>query len=221
MALRKFPKIRYVNSREDYLVESATGKTVLHIGCADAIHMVEHAASGKLLHPRIEKVAKRSLGVDLDKDAILKLRQFCSGDLMVGDAEQLELESKEPFDLIIAGEVIEHLNNPGKFFQSVGNYMGPNSELLLTTPNILSLKTFLFAVAGIQHMHPDHTLGFTFSLLETLAARQQFTPLEWVTCIEAHPTPRNAQANAILKHAYRAFPHFADTICVRFKRSQS
>lgn len=216
MALRRFPKIRYVTSREDYLVDAARGKSVLHLGCADAIHMVEHAAAGKLLHPRIEKVAKRCLGVDLDKEAIEKLRQFCTGELMAGDAEQLQLESQEPYELIIAGEVIEHLNNPGMFLQSAARYMAPGSELLLTTPNVLSLKTFLFAIAGVQHMHPDHTLGFTFSFLETLAARQNFTPVEWATCIETHPTPRNAKANAVLKFVYRAFPRFADTICVRF-----
>lgn len=219
MSLRSFPKIKYFDSREDYLVRAATGKAVLHLGCADAIHMVEHAAAGRLLHPRIEKVAKRCLGVDIDEDAIRKLKQFCSGELLIGDAEQLKLDTPEPFELIIAGEVIEHLNNPGKFLESVANYMGPGSELLLTTPNVLSIKTFLFAAAGKQHIHPDHTLGFTFSFLQTLANRQKFEPIEWVTCLETHPTARNGKANAILKFVYRAFPRFADTICVRLVRT--
>ena len=54
------------------------------------------------------------------------------------DFDDLGLEDQK-FDLITSIEVIEHLENPGRLFYHVSNYLSDNGVFLLTTPNIHSL----------------------------------------------------------------------------------
>jgi len=44
--------------------------------------------------------------------------------------------SAESFDLAVASHLIEHLNDPGAFFQEIGRVLRRGAYLLLTTPNI-------------------------------------------------------------------------------------
>ncbi|MBF0504537.1 MAG: class I SAM-dependent methyltransferase [Candidatus Omnitrophica bacterium] len=51
------------------------------------------------------------------------------------------------FDYVILAEVIEHLRNPYQVLQELGRILKPGGKMVLSTPNILSLKSrmrFLF-----------------------------------------------------------------------------
>lgn len=54
-----------------------------------------------------------------------------------------------PFDLVVAIEVLEHLENPISFLRSVRTLLGPTGAALITTPNVDSLAARLrFAFSG-------------------------------------------------------------------------
>lgn len=54
-----------------------------------------------------------------------------------------------PFDLVVAIEVLEHLENPISFLRSVRTLLGPTGTALITTPNVDSLAARLrFALSG-------------------------------------------------------------------------
>ena len=65
-----------------------------------------------------------------------------------GDIEKLNL--KEKFDLIICGELIEHLSDVDNFIIKISKILNDNGYLLLTTPNLASLFNRLSLLFGWQ-----------------------------------------------------------------------
>jgi hypothetical protein len=213
MGLRSFPPMVFTSDREEFLVNLCRDKVVLHLGCADAIHFDEHTHIGRHLHALINDVSRKSYGVDIDKQALEKLQKhYKISNVFEGNVECLNLDFNENFDIIICGEIIEHLNNVGLFLNSVKSYMGVNTLLILTTPNMLSLKLFVHSLMNKQRIHYDHSLGFTFSLLETLLYRHNYHVDRWVTSIERFSSQRNLFGNRLLSGIFSMFPRYADTL---------
>lgn len=75
-------------------------------------------------------------GVDKDIERF----QASKGKFVVADLDYgiIELEGKT-FDLITSIEVIEHLENPGRFFHHVAKHLDNDGYFLLTTPNLHSV----------------------------------------------------------------------------------
>jgi len=215
MSLRPFPRLEFVSDREKYLTDLCRGKVVLHLGCASALHLKEQVATGRHLHLLIRSSARRVYGVDIDEEAVRLLREgYGVADVFVADVESLHLDIADPIDVILAGEVVEHLNNPGNFLNSVSRYMGEQTILLMTTPNVLCAKAFFHSLLGRQRMHPDHSIGFTFSLLQTLLTRHEYVTLGWMTTVERFDSARNRAFDILSLPLFKMLPRYADTIVV-------
>lgn len=82
-------------------------------------------------------------------------------------AEDFNLEKK--FDVIFAGDLIEHLSNPGLFLNSSSKHIKEDGRLIITTPNAFNL----FVMAGkLMNQEPvvnyDHTCYFNSKTIKTL-----------------------------------------------------
>jgi hypothetical protein len=153
--------------RNAFLLERARNKRVLHLGCADEPFVSLKLSNNAHLHAKLAAVTKELWGVDLSAQGISELRQAGFSNLICGDVERLgevgELQGR-PFDVIIAGEIIEHISNP-----------------ILTTPNALVYSQAIFAFLGREAIHPDHTLYWSPTTLKTLVMRNGFGIREfWV-----------------------------------------
>src|SRR3954465_6600413 len=96
-------------------------KLVMDLGCVDSPPARHDAAArieykANLLHKRIAEINKEVLGVDIDPEGVNVLNSQ-GYNTIVGDVETMDL-GKE-FDTIIAGEIIEHLENPGMFLRNM------------------------------------------------------------------------------------------------------
>lgn len=116
--------------RQSYIIDAARGKTVLDIGCVSADRLQE-------LHLQVKGVAKSCTGMDLTP----------AEDVVTGDAQNFDLGK---FEVIIAGEVIEHLGDLRGFFKSAARNLLPGGRLIITTPNPYSLVALRHAVLGRQ-----------------------------------------------------------------------
>jgi 2-polyprenyl-3-methyl-5-hydroxy-6-metoxy-1,4-benzoquinol methylase len=135
--------------------------------------------------------------------------------LVVGNVEELEaVDLDRQFDVVVAGELIEHLNNPGRFLRGVRRFVAPHGRLILTTPNAFGVKFFMHALAGRDRSHPDHALLFSVSTLQCLLTRHGFQPLEWVTSMELFETSRNRATRTALRWLCRRLPMLAETLVV-------
>ena len=77
----------------------------------------------------------------------------------------------EQADVVIAGEVIEHLDAPGPFLQAMTALVGPDGLLVITTPNAYRLLNFLAPASGRELIHPDHTAWHSPHTLRNLLER--------------------------------------------------
>jgi len=82
-------------------------------------------------------------------------------------AEDFKFDVK--FDVIFAGDLIEHLVNPGLFLKNCIENLKPKGRLILTTPNTFNL----FNMAGkLTREEPvtnsDHTFYFNRKVINTL-----------------------------------------------------
>ena len=163
--------------RVPFITALCQGQSVLHLGCTNFPYTAAALASGTLLHARIQAVATRVVGLDADRDGLAELSRLGIGDLYAADLERLDdLALDETFDVIVAGEIIEHLANPGLFLTGVRRFMRPSSRLVVTTVNAYcGLRVALYAVrgrGGVQEpVHPDHVAYYSYATLRRLLER--------------------------------------------------
>lgn len=163
--------------RVDFIVNECVGKRVLHLGCTNYPYTKESIKNCMLLHHELEKVAEKVTGIDSDEKGITLLKDSGSANIYLGDLERLDdLEIDEQFDVIIAGEMIEHLNNPGLFLTGIKRFMSPDTKLILTTVNAYcAMRFFWYGLRGKggrkEFVHPDHVAYYSYSTLKVLLER--------------------------------------------------
>lgn len=167
--------------RLDLVKTVCTGKRVLHLGCTNFPYTDEAIRNKMLLHFELEKIAGDLWGIDADQAGIDILKSHGSQQIFWGDLEHLEdLDLDQKFDVIVAGEIIEHLNNPGLFLQGVKRFMKSDSQLLLTTINAYGgLRFIWYGLRGKrgrnEFVHPDHVAYYSYSTLKVLVERHDFS----------------------------------------------
>jgi 2-polyprenyl-3-methyl-5-hydroxy-6-metoxy-1,4-benzoquinol methylase len=165
--------------RERFILDACRGKSVLHLGCADFPYTDESIASGSWLHSKVSDVAATCIGVDLDGDTVERLKEKHGVDnVKEGNAEELDKLNGALFDVILAGEIVEHLNNPGLFFDTARTVLKPGGKLLITVPSAFSLRRFIRIPFGSESVHPDHAFYFSHTTLHTLARRYGYVLTE-------------------------------------------
>jgi 2-polyprenyl-3-methyl-5-hydroxy-6-metoxy-1,4-benzoquinol methylase len=113
-----------------FVARYCEGKDVLDIGCVQ--HDPQSYKSRFWVHKAIAKVAKSVIGLDLHEEGV-KVLQAQGFNVIAADAESFELQ--RTFDVIVAGDIIEHLGNLNGFLMSCRSHLRPQGRLLVATPN--------------------------------------------------------------------------------------
>lgn len=121
---------RLIGDRVAYLCGLARGKNVLDIGVVE--HTREAVDNPGWLHGNLRREAATCLGVDILEQEVADLRRQ-GYNVLCADVSRQPLS--QTFDLIVAGEVLEHLDAPGMFFASCAAMLNPGGRLALTAPN--------------------------------------------------------------------------------------
>jgi 2-polyprenyl-3-methyl-5-hydroxy-6-metoxy-1,4-benzoquinol methylase len=110
---------------------------VLDAGCS----------SGYLARP-LSEAGARVVGLELDPDAAELARAWCA-EVLVGDVESMALPFEpESFDVVLCGDLIEHLRDPGAALARLRPFLRPSGRLVLTTPNVANWSIRLSLLAG-------------------------------------------------------------------------
>ena len=163
--------------RLDFVREACKGKSVLHLGCTDYPYTRDAIKNGMLLHFELEKIATEVYGFDFDEGGLDILRENGTQNLFQADLENLaDVKLEKTFDIIIAGEMIEHLNNPGLFLDGIKRFMSGSTKLVITTINAYSAMRFaIYGLKGkggyAEPVHPDHVIYYSYSTLNVLLKR--------------------------------------------------
>jgi trans-aconitate methyltransferase len=175
--LERLP-IRRPVDRLSYLEEACRGLRVLDLGGWDETAAAKRG-SEDWLHGRLARVAASVLGVDsaegLPSDGA---RTGPNSRIVRGDVYRLEtLVDPAAVDVIVAGELIEHLPDTLRFLQGVGRLFA-GRRLVLSTPNATSLTNVLLGLVRRENNHPDHLQVYSYKTLNTLCTRAGFQAWE-------------------------------------------
>lgn len=166
--------------RVEFLKEVSRGKKVLHLGCTDWPYTEVAIEAGTQLHVALKDIARDLWGFDADKEGLDFFKAKGFENLYQADLERLdEVETDETFDVIIAGEMIEHLSNPGLFLRGIRRFMRRDTKLVITTINAYcGMRFFLYGLRGrggrVEPVHPDHVSYYSYSTLRHLLDRESF-----------------------------------------------
>jgi SAM-dependent methyltransferase len=181
---------RYVG-REPFILDRCAGKEVLHLGFIGETsgtrdERLSFITGGNSLHARLTKVAGRVAGVDLDEDMITYLRNRGVAEIYAGSAEALHETEIPPsrFDVIVAGDIIEHVSNPGRLLDSARTFLDPDGVIIITTPNAFGLPNYLRFMRGKYSEGPEHVHSYTPFTLTQLVVRHGWDPTEIYACYQ-------------------------------------
>lgn len=112
------------------------------------------------------------LDVDYDSDKIKNMELYKKG-----DAENFTFDVK--FDIIFAGDLIEHLSNPGLFLKSCANNLKEGGKILITTPNCFNLFNLAEKITKEEPtVNSDHSCYFNCKTLRALLRKNRFGIIE-------------------------------------------
>lgn len=178
-----------VVDRDAFILECCHGKRVLHLGCANWPFTKELFDDGLLLHQEIEMVCAELVGIDISEKGINFLKSRGVKNLLVADAAKLgEVIQRLEWtpEIVIAGEIIEHLDTPGTLLREFSHHMPPRCTLLITVPNALSIKGILHVMLGHEKVHSDHVAYYSYATMLNLLSRCGFDIID-VRCYR-HPS---------------------------------
>jgi SAM-dependent methyltransferase len=163
-------------TRWEFVEPWVKGKAVLDVGPAELVGTVNKFKEERWLHKLVASAASRVVGLELSLEQVQALREL-GYDIRQGDAEAFSLG--ETFDVVLAGELIEHLSNPGAFLDCARHHLNPGGILLLTTPNRFDAYKFLKTVQtghipGYHKPIAKHVCYFDENSLKDLLARYGF-----------------------------------------------
>lgn len=156
----------------------------MHVGCTSSPGTEARWKRGTLLHWWLCEDAKGTdaqvVGIDIDRSSIKFLREkIPDAKILEIDAQELDehFSSEDPFDLIIAGDVIEHLPCPGAFIESCRTVLLPSGTVLITTVNAFGISRFLKTIFNHEAVHDEHTAYYSWSTLHRLCIMSGFKVL--------------------------------------------
>lgn len=178
--LARLPVQRPVD-RLSYIADLCREKVVLDIGCFDETALAKRDTE-HWLHGRIRAQARRVTGVDSSNLIPPEgIRTGGNSIILHGDGVDVEREilQSDNFDIIVAGEFIEHIESPLHFLKNMKQTF-PGRVLVVSTPNGACFANTLLGSIGREVQHPDHLHNFSFKILNTLCQRAGFQDWEIV-----------------------------------------
>jgi SAM-dependent methyltransferase len=155
----------------DFFQKEKKKQKVLDIGCGEG-----------QISQKIKELNFAVYGLDISKKnvQIAKKRGICA---KLGDVEKKFPFPNNSFDIVFAGEIIEHVYDTSLFLKEINRVLKKGGRLLLTTPNLAHLPDrirFLFGLnpTQVQPLHEFlylHIRPFTFNLLRESLNLHRFT----------------------------------------------
>jgi hypothetical protein len=157
--IHKVPSVPSVE-RVPWLVNRLAGKVILHIGCIGQ------------LHEALLKTCARAYGIDQEAARYPDYYRL--------DVERMAcpLPQCDGVEVVLLGEVLEHLISPGALLQKVHEGY-PGCEVIATVPNAFSEAGFNWMKRGTENVNRAHVAYYSYYTLLTLMERCGYQMQEW------------------------------------------
>jgi 2-polyprenyl-3-methyl-5-hydroxy-6-metoxy-1,4-benzoquinol methylase len=166
------------------------GRSVLDVGCLSGYGKPDW------IHGLIKQEAGRLVGLDLAADDA-EPAQRQGYEIRIADAQNFNLG--EQFDVVFAGEIIEHLDDVHGFLASVRRHLAGDGRLVVTTPNAFYVMNFVYRLGGKAAVNAQHICWFCEDTLAQLLGRNGYL-VEEMRFMRGHTATRrwrNVAAGAV------------------------
>lgn len=155
-----------------FIQDLCRNREVLDLGCIR--HSADFAKNDPdWLHQKIRDVAKNVVGIDYLDDEVRKLQNL-GYNIRFGDVTK-PLPFEGQFDVIVAGDLIEHLTNFEGFFDNCVRLLRVGGVLVISTPNPFFSDEFHYVSYKRNFLiNPEHTCWIDPLALSQLAHRFGF-----------------------------------------------
>lgn len=194
--------VKYSPDRWDLWTPAVRGRTVAHFGAADYPFTAEKLSQGGLLHQKIHRLAERCVAFDFDSDGVELLASH-GFEARCKDVYELQPNELADFDVVVFGEIIEHLENPGLALRRLKAAMSSDAILLISTPNAFYAQNFINGLFMMENVHPDHLLTYSPMTFERMLRSAGFVSIDISTCY----LDRNGKGK-LSKRFWRLFGRF-------------
>jgi hypothetical protein len=169
--------------RIGFIAAACRRRRVLDLGAMDETAWQAKRGRGTWLH---EEIARQALQVDgVDSSALVPVEGLRTGPNAIirrGDVRDpaacIAALAAAP-EVVVAGELIEHLESPLDFLRSFAAIDAlRGSTLILSTPNATALHNVLIGLARRESTHHDHLCVLSYKTLTTLCVRAGFRCFE-------------------------------------------
>ena len=188
--------------RTQFMQRLARGKRVLELGCVD--HDFD-LRTGWWLHGILKEVAAELVGVDYDDVGVEKM-QAAGYDAIRADVTQdmSAVHARGTFDLVVAGEIIEHVYSPQAVLEVALPLLAPGGQLLVTTPNPYAPWRVRAGQRGQTWENVDHVI---YAFPAGMAEMADRSGLRMVAFGSLNITARRASLRASSEEWLRAKKH--------------
>jgi len=168
-----------------FVADACSNFKVLDLGALDETAYTQKRGRGTWLHERIAAVAQYVVGVD-SSPAVPRegLSTAANARIVRGDIDGIDAlleESGFQPDIVVAGELIEHVPSPLAFLQGLkGSTRLAGCTLILTTPNATAAHNVAVGLLSRESTHRDHLCILSYKTLHTLCARAGLEHFELV-----------------------------------------
>lgn len=192
--LIELPKVKIVLGRIEFILKKCEGRKVLHLGCVDEKMTSKKVKEKTLTHFRLLEIAREVWGIDISAKGIELLKGMGIDNLFQGNVEnidEMDVLKGQNFDVILATEILEHLDNPGLFLQGVKGLFSPSTIMIITVPNAFQFTAFEYGLRGYELGHPDHNFCFSYMTLSHMLIKNNYkiteilaySNIDWETSI--------------------------------------
>lgn len=161
--------------RLGFIAAQVRGKAVFDLGALDETALDAKMGTSDWLHARLCESASSVIGIDNSKLLPAEgLATINGGRIIHADIFDLApvIEQHGRPDVIVAGELIEHLPNTLELLSRLrANRTLRGVDLVISTPNACSWHNILIGLAGRESTHCDHLQIYSYKTLRTLFSR--------------------------------------------------
>ena len=153
------------------------GRRVLDLGCRDGALTATFSAGNEVV------------GVDADREALAEAAKLGIETHWADLDEPLELEGNS-FDVVVAGELLEHLRDPQRLVGEIRHVLRPGGTFVASVPNAYRLKgRLLFLLGRPPENDPTHLQMFRPDDVRALLAGFEHPELHFVAgrLVPLHP----------------------------------
>jgi len=169
---------------------------VLDLGCRTGA-LTQHFADGN-----------RVTGLDVDREALERARERLGIDTVWGNVEEGLPFDDSSFDVVVAGELLEHLAMPRSVVREARRVLAPGGRFVGSVPNAFRLKSRVrFATGRHPETDPTHLQLFTPAALRALLSDFESVELRFAVGRYVRLQPRLMARSMIF--AARTAPAFS------------